>query len=110
MSSSLPQLLNKLKVVWGLADHEVDALAEKMNKLYFSAGSFIYKQGDQGDAVYVVDVGQVSAITNMKVPTSDGEGAERKDIFIKNLSTGDTSGFYSMVSSITLTSDSNVYV
>jgi signal-transduction protein with cAMP-binding, CBS, and nucleotidyltransferase domain len=95
--SSVPQLLNKLKIVWGLQDAEVEAFATKLKRYVYKTGDFIYKQNDAGDAVFVIENGTVAAITNMLVPTIGGSDTEWKDVFIKNLSTGDTSGFYSMV-------------
>lgn len=62
--------LRKIPFFAALTDNEVQALAQAMTPRDFTKGELIFKQGDPGDALYIIDAGGV------KVVADDGPEAD----------------------------------
>src|SRR5205807_8544218 len=53
------QSLSRVSLFKRLEPHELEHLAEEVDQVNFKAGEVIFNEHDRGDALYVVDEGQV---------------------------------------------------
>src|SRR3989440_9575103 len=53
------QSLARVPLFKRLEPHELEHLAEEVDQVNFKAGEVIFNEHDRGDALYVVDAGQV---------------------------------------------------
>jgi CRP/FNR family cyclic AMP-dependent transcriptional regulator len=77
------KLLHSIPLFEGLGEDDLRALAQKLERRTFKAGSMIFAQGDSGSAMYIVDSGDV----NIHLP---GEASRR--ISLKDIARGEYFG------------------
>jgi len=65
------ELLKRVRLFSGLADEDLEAVNGLLQEKRFRKGSVIFEEGDEGDALYIVESGRV------KVSTKDEEGREK---------------------------------
>ncbi len=65
------ELLKRVRLFSGLADEDLEAVNGLLQEKRFRKGSVIFEEGDEGDALYIVESGRV------KVSTKDAEGREK---------------------------------
>ena len=80
-------LLHSIPLFEGLAEEDLAALASALKIRTFKAGTMIFAHGDAGDAMYIVDSGDV----NIHLP---GDGSSR--ISLKDLARGEFFGELSL--------------
>jgi uncharacterized membrane protein len=80
-------LLRSIPLFEGLSEEDLGALARALEIRTFKAGSMIFEYGDAGDAMYIVDSGDV----NIHLP---GDGSNR--ISLKDLARGEFFGELSL--------------
>jgi CRP/FNR family cyclic AMP-dependent transcriptional regulator len=53
------ELFAKAAIFQALDDDEIEGVGEICDKLEFAAGQYIFREGDEGDRLFIVDTGQV---------------------------------------------------
>jgi len=81
--NTIAVMLSKLPLCSGLGDQELETLSHSMRTRSYRKNTIIFEEGDQGDALYIVESGQVKAYL------SDEQG---KEIVLSMLNPGDYFG------------------
>ena len=68
------KFLKRVELLTPLAEYERKKVAEALDEVMYSPGSSIFKQGDEGDAMYIVYSGEV------KIVKREAEGEEQKEV------------------------------
>jgi len=71
---ALERHLRKLELMHGLQPHELHDVAAHLRPEHFDAGNTIYRQGTEGETLYLVDQGQVQVSTAAGVLATVGAG------------------------------------
>lgn len=89
------ELLERLELKWSLPGDVVQGISERMVRQEMADGDHVYDQGAVDNHLYVVDSGKVEVKMKIHVDGDSNDGV--KEVTVKTLSRGDTSGFYSML-------------
>ncbi len=71
---TLERHLRKLELMHGLQPHELRDVAAHLRPEHFDAGQTVYRQGAEGEALYLLDQGQVQVSSNAGVIATIGAG------------------------------------
>jgi CRP-like cAMP-binding protein len=69
------QILKQIPFFNNLGEEDLKMIAEKVQMDYFPADHIIFKEGDQGDKMYVIKSGQVQVIRDNSILTLLGDNA-----------------------------------
>ncbi len=72
MSSKLTGFLSTIDIFRNLNDLELETVAESLNEIHAEAGTTLFHQGDEGDALFIIANGQVA----VSVELPSGESLE----------------------------------
>lgn len=89
--------LSKVELLTPLTSFERAKIAEAIDEVDFAAGDVICKQGDVGDAMYIIKSGVVAVIKKVVTKAEDGTEAETEEP-LQDLSIGDYFGERALLS------------
>lgn len=73
LAGGMLELLGKNEVMRSLPPSEIDALIPYLQEIETSAGSYLFKQGDEGDALYLITSGTLGVFVR-KEGDAEGDG------------------------------------
>jgi uncharacterized membrane protein len=80
-------LLAQIPLFQGLADEDREALAARLTERSLRSGDIVFRQGDQGASMYVVESGAVQIFL-----PAQGDGKDAPPVILKDLRTGEYFG------------------
>ena len=76
-------LLRETEIFRNLTDEQIGKLLKISRKVTFPEGEVIMREGDEGDAMYIILEGTVEVAKSLVIGDADEEGDEKNKVFTR---------------------------